>query len=77
MSAPQNGSLPKSQILGIPFSVLPFACLIGLHVQSVNARKIDFPTSEADKASIKGKKINFNLHGYESKKTDKGARQAV
>ena len=25
-------------------------------MQSVNARKIDFPTSEADKASIQGKK---------------------
>ena len=77
MSSPQKGSLPKSQILGIPVCALPFACLIGLLMQSVNARKIDFPTSEADKASIQGKKINFNSNGYESKKTDKGARRAV
>ena len=77
MSSPQKDSLPKSQILGIPFSVLPFTCLIGLCMQSVNARKIKFPTSEADKASIKGKKIKFNSNGYESKKTDKRTRQAV
>ena len=36
-----------------------------------------FPTSEADKASIKGKKIKFNSNGYECKKTDKRTRQTV
>jgi hypothetical protein len=46
-------------------------------MQFRNARKIKFPTSEADKASIKGKKIKFNSKGYESKKTDKRPRQAV
>ena len=75
--SPQIGSLPKSQMLGIPVCALSFACLIGLLMQSVNARKIDFPTSEADKASIQGKKINFKSNGYESKKTYKGARRAV
>jgi len=63
--------------LGIPFNSLSFACLITLVMQFRNARKIKFPTSEADKASIKGKKIKFNSNGYESKKTDKRTRQAV
>ena len=72
-----NCSLPKSKILGIPFNSLSFACLITLVMQFRNARKIDFPTSEADKASIQGKKINFKSNGYESKKTYKGARRAV
>jgi hypothetical protein len=77
MSSSQVGSLPKSQMLGIPVCALSFACLITLSMQSVNARKIDFPTSEADKASIQGEKINFKSNGYESKKTDNGTRQAV